>query len=114
MANASIEIGGVVFAGTINGPIYGKCVRQETLSVGDTTTTMTDAISATDQDHTYQGSIFARLAVDVDAYYAVGSTLDPTKTDFDANSSARRFLGAGSEIPVAMYLGDKIAVIAAS
>mgnify|MGYP001604389107 CR=1 FL=1 len=113
MANASIEIGGVVFAGTINGPIYGKCVRQETLSVGDTATTMTDAISVADQDHTYQGSIIARLAVDVDSYYAVGDAPDPTKTAFDTRSSARRFLSAGSEVPVAMYLGDKIAVIAA-
>jgi hypothetical protein len=111
VAIASVEISGVDFAGTINGPIYGKCTRQESLTISGTTATMSTAISDSDNP-AYYGTIVARLCADANCYYAIGSSPDPTRTTSNSSSSARRFLPAG-EISLTMSLGQKLAVVSA-
>lgn len=109
MASLSVELGWVY---VVKGePIFGPCVRQETLAISGSTATLATAVTAAEAAQEGGGSDFiVRLATDTDCYIAIGTTPDPTATAQTSATNARRFLSAGSYLPLSITVGQKVAV----
>ena len=112
MAIASVELGWVDRAGSVDAPINGDCIRQEALTISASTATLATAVSA-DEVSASLGACLCRIAADTACYVAVGKVPDPTLTASTTNSTARRYLAAGSELSLPISLGEKVAVKAA-
>lgn len=109
MAIASVEIGWVDRAGSVDAPIYGDCIRQETLTISGTTATLASAVTASELSASL-GAALCRIAADTACYVAIGKVPDPTATTSTSNSTARRYLAAGSELSLGIAVGKKVAV----
>lgn len=107
MATASIEIGSVDLRSQGGSSINGRCQYQESLAISGSTATMTNAVTAA---QAAAGALVARVVVDLDCYFAVGTTPDPTVTAMTAVTSARRLVPAGSWLEAMIGVGEKIAV----
>lgn len=114
MANASVEISWIEFAGSVNAPIFGKCVRQETLAISGTTATQSVAVSSSEIGPSFGQAIVRVCTDDTACYVAAGTTPDPTATSATANSTARRYVPAGGETVLHLSVGEKVAVKAVS
>lgn len=105
MPIASIEIGPI--AELKSEPFYGRCVRQESLTISGTTATLGNAITAAEVK---ADGVLARISTDSSCYFAVGSGPDPTAVASSAATGARRFLPANTWIDVVLLIGEKVAV----
>jgi len=113
MANAYVEFGtrlSPVSAGYQVGgasQVHFKCSASEVLPISGTQANGAIVGAA--------GKTIARVTTDDTAcYLAVGTTPDCTRTTDNSASSARRFVGAGQSIDIAVLSGWKVSVKAVS
>lgn len=115
MATASVEFSAVALANYGGSSIYGKCVRQESLTISGSTAT---SAACTSGQLTASGgpgvAFIARVAPDTDCWVASGTAPDPDAQDATATTSARRLLAAGNELSIPLSVNDKVAVKAVS
>jgi hypothetical protein len=89
--------------------IHGRCVFYEALTISGTAANGTAATAI----QVGNANLVARISTDTACYIATGKTADPTATVAGAETSAKRFLPAGGEIPLELQAGERVSVIAA-
>jgi hypothetical protein len=114
MANASVELSGTRAVSDLVGgradQIFGACLRQQTLAISGSTTTLTTAVTAAEITAA-NGDLVARVVTDdTGCYVAKGTTPDPTAASATGATTARRWIPAGGEFVMRLVEGDKVAV----
>jgi hypothetical protein len=110
MASLYVEYGNPALKTPYGSSLHGPCVFSEVLTISGTQADGTAATPA----QTNNTDLVARLTTDTDCYIAIGATPDTTATAQTADTTARRFLGAGATIALTLTAGAKVGVKAVS
>lgn len=113
MANAYVEIGRGLTPDHEGSSIHGRCLFSEVKAIGAETTTT--VVTAAMVGNAGSGGGVARITTDDTAcYIAVGTTPDADATTATADTSARRYIGAGQTLEQPIGVGQSIAIKAVS